>query len=455
MKTVDVGQLLDEGQWSGYQKLLILGTALTIILDGIDNQLLGNAVPSMMRDWSLPRGAFTTVLALGPLGMMFGGALGGMLGDRIGRRTALLSSVLAFAALTLAISTVNGVMLLGILRFLAGLGLGGAMPNAAALASEYVPRRQRPFAVTLTIVCIPLGGTLAALLSAQILPVSGWRTLFIVGGIIPIALAILLFKVLPESPRFLASRRERWPELIAMLRKLGHNVPNDAAFVEAGAGQKVKAKASMRDLFVPDFRRDTIGLFGSFFFCLLVNYVGILLIPAMLTGSGFTQAVASNALAAWNFGGVGGAIIGALIIQRLGSRITMLSLSAISIVSAFVMAAMQLDPQNTLPMIVMFVLLGGGLNAVQTTMYALAANVYPTEIRGTGIGTAVAVGRIGNVLASYVGNFALDRGGPPAYFSTFGIGMIVVFASLAIIRRHIDRTTGAPVPANVGAPAGH
>jgi MFS transporter, AAHS family, 4-hydroxybenzoate transporter len=455
MKTVDVGQLLDEGQWSGYQKLLILGTALTIILDGIDNQLLGNAVPAMMKDWSLPRGAFTTVLALGPLGMMFGGALGGILGDRIGRRTALLSSVLAFAALTLAISTVNGVFLLGVLRFLAGLGLGGAMPNAAALASEYVPRRQRPFAVTLTIVCIPLGGTLAALLSAQILPISGWRTLFVVGGLIPIGLAVLLFKVLPESPRYLASRRERWSELIALLRKIGHNVPNDAAFVEAGTGQKAKSKASMRDLFVPDFRRDTVGLFGSFFFCLLVNYVGILLIPAMLTGAGFALPVASNALAAWNFGGVGGAIVGALIIQRFGSRITMLSLSAISIVSAFAMAAMPLDPQSTLGLVVMFVLLGGTLNAVQTTMYALAANVYPTEIRGTGIGTAVAVGRIGNVLASYVGNFALDEGGPPAYFSTFGIGMIIVFVSLAIIRRHIERTTGERVTASVSAPAGH
>src|SRR6266699_2623738 len=209
MKTVDVGSVIDEGQWSGYQKLLILGTALTIILDGIDNQLLGNAVPALMKDWSLPRGAFTMVLALSPLGMMIGGAIGGMLGDRVGRRTALLGSVVSFAAVTLAIATVNGVMMLGILRFLAGLGLGGAMPNAAALASEYVPRRQRPFAVTLTIVCIPLGGTLA----------------------------VLLFKVLPESPRFLASRRERWPELIAMLRKLGHNVPNDAAFFEAGAGQ--------------------------------------------------------------------------------------------------------------------------------------------------------------------------------------------------------------------------
>jgi AAHS family 4-hydroxybenzoate transporter-like MFS transporter len=89
----------------------------------------------------------------------------------------------------------------------------------------------------------------------------------------------------------------------------------------------------------------------------------------------------------------------------------------------------------------MFVILGGSLNAVQTTMYALAANVYPTEIRGTGIGTAVAMGRLGMVIASYVGNFALDAGGPPAYFSTFAVAMIIVFGSLAIVRRHIESST--------------
>src|SRR5436190_1425049 len=222
MQTVDLASVLDEGRWSRYQKLLVFGTALAIILDGMDNQLLGNVIPALMREWSLPRAPFTTVLALGPLGMIVGGTVGGMLGDRIGRRTALLSSVLAFALPTLAIATVNGVTMLGLFRFLAGLGLGGAMPNAAALASEYVPRRQRPFAVTLTIVCIPLGGTLAALLSAQVLPAYGWRALFVVGGIIPIVLALVLFKLLPESPRYLANHRERWSELIGILRKIGH-----------------------------------------------------------------------------------------------------------------------------------------------------------------------------------------------------------------------------------------
>jgi len=454
MKTIDVGYVIDEGRWTTYQKLLILGTALTIILDGVDNQLLGNAVPSLMKEWSLTRGAFSMALAASPFGMMFGGVIGGLLGDRIGRRTALLFSMLSFAVLTLAISTVNGIMLLSVLRFFAGLGLGGAMPNAAALASEYVPRRQRPFAVTLTIVCIPLGGTLAAFLSARVLPAYGWRTLFMLGGIIPIVLAVLLFRILPESPRYLASRRERWGELIAVLRKIGHDIPSDATFVEAGGTQVQKSKASIRDLFVPDFRRDTLGLFGSFFFCLLVNYVGILLLVATLTGAGFTQPAASNALGWWNIGGVAGAIVGALIIQRFGSRLTMLGLSAVAIASAFIVAAMPIDPQS-MSLLLMLILLGGTLNAVQTTMYALAANVYPTEIRGTGIGTAVAVGRIGNVLASYTGNFALDVGGPPAYFSSFGIGMVIVFMSLAVIRRHIGSTVGGMEPVKVGIPASH
>jgi AAHS family 4-hydroxybenzoate transporter-like MFS transporter len=287
-----------------------------------------------------------------------------------------------------------------------------------------------------------------------VLPTYGWRALFVLGGIIPVILAVILFKVLPESPRYLASRRERWPELIAMLRKLGHDVPTDAVFVETGARVTVNEKASIRDLFTPSFRLDTIGLFGAFFFCLLANYIGILLIPVTLTGAGFPQAFASNALAAWNFGGVGGAILGALIIQRLGSRITMLSLSAVAVASAVAMAAMPLDPLATLRLIVMFVILGGALNAVQTTMYALAANVYPTEIRGTGIGTAVAVGRVGNVLASYVGNFALDAGGTAGYFSTFAITMVIVFGSLALVRRHIEPTTDTTL-AGVGAPAGH
>jgi AAHS family 4-hydroxybenzoate transporter-like MFS transporter len=453
MRTVDVGAAIDEGRWTGYQKLLIFGTALTIILDGVDNQLLPNAVPTLIQEWGRPRADFINALSIGPFGMMIGGLIGGILGDRLGRRTALLGSVVAFAVLTLAIAFVNSIEMLAVLRFLAGVGLGGAMPNAATLASEYVPRRQRPFAVTLTIVCIPLGGAIAGELAAQVIPAYGWRMLFILGGVIPIVLALVLWKVLPESPRYLAKRRERWPELTATMRRIGHDIPHDVEYTEAAASGTPAKSASIGSLFSPAFLRDTLALCASFFFCLMVNYVVILLLPAMLTAQevGFTQPAASRALAMSNYGGVAGAILGALVIQRMGSRFTMLGMSALAIVSALVLAGTPLDPTDTVFLMVMLLLTGGLLNAVQTTMYALAAHVYPTEIRGTGVGFAVAVGRIGNVLAGYVGAYALDQGGPPGYFTSMAILMGIVFLSLAAVGRHVPRTTGEPARATAGA----
>jgi AAHS family 4-hydroxybenzoate transporter-like MFS transporter len=407
--TLDAAPVRDDGRWTKRQALLIAGTALTIVVDGLDIQLLGNAIPALMTEWSLPRGAFSTALAMSPLGMMIGGALGGWLGDRIGRRTALLTSVLTFGALTAITALADSVAALGVLRFVAGLGLGGALPNAAALASEYVTPRLRPAAVTLTIVCVPLGGMLAAFLSARVIPAYGWRTLFVAGGLVPLLLGAILFRVLPESPGYLAARLQRSP-------------------------------ARLASLFAPALGRDTLGLFGAFFFCLLANYVGFLLLVPTLTGVGFSQPAASGLLGWWNIGGVGGALLGALLIQQFGSRVTMLGLSAVAVVSAGVLAATPVDPQHASLLLPMCIVLGGALNAVQTTMYALAVNVYPTEIRATGIGTAVAVGRIGNVLAAYIGNFALDRGGVPAYFSTFAVAMILVLASLAMVRRHIGRS---------------
>jgi AAHS family 4-hydroxybenzoate transporter-like MFS transporter len=437
MKTVDVGAVLDEGKWSAYQKLLVFATALTIILDGLDNQLLPPSIPLLTREW--PQGHFSWVLTSGMVGMMFGGFLGGAAGDRLGRRVALLGSVTVFGLLTVLASFSTSVEMLFVLRFLAGLGLGGAMPNAAALSSEYVPRVQRPFAVTLTIVCIPLGGSLAGFTGALILPAFGWRALFLTGGMVPLVLAAALFKILPESPRYLARRRERWPELRALLARLGHHVPEDAEFFDGR--EKAVAKASVREILVPDFRRDTLALCGSFFFCLLSVYMGTNWVPRMLNKTGFDVGVASWGLTAFNFGGVVGAVLGALVIMRLGSRVSMLSMAAGAVLGAVVLSVMSIGPQASLLVFIMLAWTGGLINAVQTTMYALAAHVYPTSIRGTGVGTAVAFGRIGGVISPSLGGWALDSGGPARYFGIIAATMTVALASLAAVRRHVPGTS--------------
>ena len=471
MKTVDVGSVLDDGQWGGYQKLLVFATALIIVLDGLDNQVFGGVIPVLMKEWHLPRTAFTPVLTYGMVGMMIGGAIGGIIGDKLGRRIALLGSLLWFGVLTLLLPISTTPLVLIVLRFLAGLGLGGAMPNAAALSSEYVPTRHRPFAVTLTIMCIPFGGSLAGFVAGEVLPRWGWHTLFIICGTIPLVLLAILLKVLPESPRFMARQKARWGELAALMRRLGHDVPQDAVF--ADTREKAVKQASLKELFVPEYLRDTIALCGSFFFCLLSVYMGTTWLPSMLTNANFGVGTASYGLTAFNFGGVVGAILGAALIVRLGSRLSMLGMSAAAIAGTAVLATMQVGPENTFLVFAMLAWTGGLINAVQTTMYALAAHVYPTSIRSTGVGTAVAFGRIGGVVSPSLGSWALaggaagyagllspdlgawaKAGGASPYFAVIGCTMTLAFISLAVVRNHVPgRSSGVTVGARAVATA--
>lgn len=442
MKTVDVGHVLDEGAWSGYQKLLIFFAALTIIFDGADNQLLSVAIPRLTEEWGLARKDFSPVAAAGLVGMMLGGAIGGVLGDRIGRRKPLIASVFIFATMTLLISQVHDLWMMGFLRFLAGLGLGGAMPNGTALASEYVPRRHRAFAVTLTLVCIPVGGTIAGLVGGEVLPDLGWRWLFAIGGMMPLVLGCLLIFTLPESPRFLARRRERWGELRQLLARTGNAVPADTEFVdrvETSPAASGPRKSSVQEVLAPAFRWDTIALSASFFFCLMAAYSGVLWLPSMLSGANFDVVVSSHGLTAFNVGGVIGALIAAPLVSRFGSRPTMLVMCAGAVAGATVIV---LTPLREQPLPVIFALLawsGGLINATQTIMYALASHVYPAAVRATGVGTAVSVGRIGAIVSATAGQLSSLT----QLFQALAVLMSVVFVALAAVRHHIPRRAAA------------
>jgi len=441
-QTVDVGKLLDGGHWRSRQKFFVFLTALTIVFDGIDNQLLGIAIPAIMRDWTVARGAFAPVIASGMIGMMLGGALAGVIGDRMGRRIALIGSVVIFGVLTAAVSLVDNLFALAALRFLAGLGLGGAMPNAAALVSEYVPRQHRPLAITLTIVCVPLGGTLAASVGGYLIPIFGWRTLFALGGALSLAVGAVLMRYLPESPRYLARHPHRWTELERILRQIGHAVPAGSRFVDLG--EKAVARASVSALFTPDFRRDTLVLWGAMFACMLAVYTAFNWVPTMLNGAGLGLRVAGNGLAAFNLGGVVGAICGGLVIARIGSKPTMLTIAAAAVCGAVALALTPITATaSALPIVALLGFTGAAINAIQTTLYALTAHVYPTAVRATGVGTAVAFGRAGGVLSSYAGEWAIGAGGSAAFFALMATSMAVVFVCLALVSRHVPRPTAA------------
>lgn len=445
-RTVDIGRAIDEGRLGGYQKRLVALTALAIIFDGFDNQLLGLALPAVMDEWGLARGAFAPVVSLGYFGMMIGSAAAGLAGDRMGRRTALIGSMLLFSGGTVGLAAAGSLTGLAALRFLAGVGLGGAMPNAASLAAEYVPLRQRPLAVTLAIVCVPLGGTLAGLFAVPALPAVGWRGMFAIGGLVPLGVALTLWRTLPESPRYLVRHRERWSELAGLLRRMGHPIADGASFSIPGtadaagdAGQS-RSGSPIRSLLAASFRRDTVALWTAFLSCLLAVYLGFAWLPSLLTSAGLGSAVASTSLTVFNLGGVVGAIAGGALITRFGSRGTMVTMALGAMAGSIVLSVMTIDANaSVVAILTMLAITGGLINAVQTTMFALAAHVYPTMMRATGVGTAASIGRTGAILSGYAGPWALELSGSTSFFSLMAAALLVTTASLAVIRRHVPR----------------
>jgi AAHS family 4-hydroxybenzoate transporter-like MFS transporter len=434
---MDIGQLLDFGEWSALQKAIVFLSALAIVFDGMDIQMMGFAIPAMAKDWGIAKSAFTSILALGLFGVALGTAVGGLLGDRFGRRTALIANVALFGAATRAIAFTHSLTPLLILRLIAGAGIGGALPNATTLTAEFTPLSKRPFAVTLAIVCIPVGGLLAGLIAARVLSAGSWRTLFWIGGLSPILLAAVLTFLLPESPKYMARRSNDREKLIELLRRIGRPVPGNAQFLEP-VQFKGDGKGIGIALFGPGQLRNTLPLWMAFFLCLISVYLIFNWLPSLLTGHGLDIKVASEGLAAYNFGGIFGAISFAWWIGKSGSRVPLLISSAAGVATALVLRVMPIDALGGhMPLLAALAAHGLFVNATQTTMYALAAHIYTTRVRATGVAAALAVGRTGAILSAYLGSHIL-RLGSDVYFNALAIGMTGCFVALLVLKTHID-----------------
>jgi AAHS family 4-hydroxybenzoate transporter-like MFS transporter len=430
--------LIDAGSWTVYQKFLTALAALAVIFDGFDIQILAFAIPSLIQDWHVKRADFGPVLALGLAGMVIGGPVAGYIGDRFGRRPALIGTVALFGLATVATAFVNGLAGLTVLRFLTGLGAGGAMPNAGTLAAEFAPMRRRSAAVKFTIVCIPLGGMLGGLIAAQVLPAMGWRALYAIGGAAPLAFAAVLWALLPESPRFLVRHAARWGDLTRLLNRMGYMTEAGARFEDA-AEKKGAERISVATLFHPELARDTVGLWTAFFFCLGSVYLVFGWLPTMLSAQGLGLAAASSGLAIYNFGGVLGVLSLTAVLTIAGSRRPMLLFSLASAASAVALTCVPVGPDTTVLMAAIG--LNGFLtNAVQTSMYALAAHVYPTAVRSSGVAYAAATGRVGALITSLYGA-AIIQAGAPVFWWALAICMVMTFGGLAWVRNHF-----APVP---------
>jgi AAHS family 4-hydroxybenzoate transporter-like MFS transporter len=446
--TIDVGESIDEGPWTTFQKLGVLLAALSIVLDGFDGQLIGYAIPVIIQEWGVSREDFAPIVASGLIGMGFGSALAGYICDRFGRRPAIIGSVLLFGVATSCIGFSENLATIALLRFIAGLGIGGALPSCTTLSAELTPMHRRTLAITGTIVCVPLGGMLAGFYAGYVLPELGWRVLFWLGGALPAAISIVLMAYLPESPRFLVRRRERWDELRGLLRRMSRPTDDGAVFVDV-AEQRLERKAGFRALFQPDRVRDTLALWIAFFLSLLSVYTAFSWLPTMLASEGQNIAIAAGGLTAYNLGGVLGALLCAVAITRFGSRGPIAIACAGGALSAFVL-------QNTAIGDTTLLILGLGLhglfvNGAQSTMFVLCAHVYPTNVRATGTASAMAFGRLGAILSAFAGAAIISAGGAEAYFAMLGVAMSGVLIALMAVKNHIPAlgSTRAtrPVPA--------
>ncbi|MBN9544421.1 MAG: MFS transporter [Alphaproteobacteria bacterium] len=434
---VDVGSLIDQGPWPVWAKIYVFMAALAVLLDGYDNQVLGFALPAMIAEWHAARSLFSPVLAIGLVGVGVGAGLGGLVGDRIGRKAALIGSAVLFALATGAVAWVHDISPLLILRLLAGIGIGGVFPNAAALAAEFSPQRNRPMAVALTIVCVPLGGMIGGLIAAMVLPALGWRALFVLGGTAPLALAAVLLWTLPESPRFMARRPERFADLIKLLSRFGHPLPPHTRFIDRTEVSD-SGKPALLAIFSPFYLRDTLILWGAFFFNLFAVYSVFNWAPALMTSMGLDLANASRTVAAYNFGAVIGAIACAWLIGKFGSRISMVLMTLLAAGCAAVLSVLSQGHPNVQDLTIWMALHGLFTNGAQTTLYSLSAHIYKADVRTTGAGTALAIGRIGAIVGSYGGAALVDAGGS-RYFAALTVALIGTATCLAFIRRHIPR----------------
>lgn len=404
---IDVDRLLDEGRWNSFHTMTVGLCGVVTILDGFDTQAIAYVAPVLAKDWNLGASAFGPVFSVGLIGMMVG-ALGlGPVADRMGRKLAIVVSVGLMGVFSLATVTAESIEMLILLRFLTGIGLGGAMPNVIALSAEYTPSRWRSTAVGVMFCGFPFGAVLGGLLAAQIIPVYGWQSVFLIGGIAPLLLVLSLALFLPESVRFLVARRGSEEAVARLIKRVVPDVPlpRGAHFLTAPRFGETSRSAARAELFGAGRLGATLLLWTAFFMNLLMYYFLINWLPLTLQQAGIALSQAILFTALLNAGGVVGTIILARVIDLVGS---FKILWVVLLVAALAIATIgYVGNQGGAALALAIFVAGFCVNGTQNNMNALAAGLYSTPARATGVGFALGIGRIGSIVGPVVGGILL------------------------------------------------
>lgn len=428
----DVTAAIDRLPVSRFQVIAIVLCALVALLDGFDTQMIAFVAPVIAREWSVDVAAFGPIFGAGLLGLTVGTLVLGPVADRIGRRAVIIWSTITFGVFALATVLATDLTSLFVLRFLTGLGLGGAMPNIIALTSEYTPQRSRATLVTLMYIGFPFGAVLGGAVSAQLIAAYGWHAVFYLGGVLPLVLAPVLYAWLPESIKFQILRGKDPQAVAAIVRRI------DPARLE---GQRIVVAEEQHDglpirhLFTEGRAAGTLLLWVVFFCNLLMLYFLINWLPAVLRQAGLPVERAIIATVLLNAGGIVGGLALGWCVDRRGPY----ALLTAAFVLAAVCVALIGAVGSSIPLIMTVVFVAGFfVIGSQFCMNALAAAFYPTGIRATGVGWALGIGRIGSIVGPVVGGWVIALGwdasqlflaaAAPALLSSLAVLLIGVLA---------------------------
>ncbi|HYL31707.1 MAG TPA: MFS transporter [Stellaceae bacterium] len=402
-ETVNVTKLIDGRRIGGYQYLVAALCALTVFLDGYDTQSIAFVAPSIAQELHLTRPELGPLFVASLVGLLIGQLFFGPLADKVGRRAVIIVCTIVFGAFTIGAATTTSFGGLLAYRFIAGLGLGGAMPNGIALTAEYSPTRRRATVVMIMFTGFSLGAAFGGAVAASLIPGYGWRSVWYVGGILPLLLVPVQYFALPESIRFLIVTEADNARVAALLRRLA------ADFIPPRGATYDVDEAHAHGIPVAHLFRNKRA-FGTFMLWIMffTNLLSIFFlqnwIPTMAHDSGLTIRTAVIVGTMFQVGGVLGSILIGWPIDKYGPYgiITLLFAGAVVFVALIGWTAGAAPALMALTFGAGFCIIGG-----QNSANALAAIFYPTAMRATGVGWALGIGRIGGILGPLIASALL------------------------------------------------
>ncbi|WP_088283878.1 MFS transporter [Ideonella sp. A 288] len=436
MRHIDVHKIADEARFNRFHGLVLFWCALIIIFDGYDLAVAGIALPSIMKQMGVDATQAGFMVSSALFGMMFGAIFMGTIADRIGRRWAIAICIALFSIFTAAAGMTNDPVTFSVTRFLAGLGIGGVMPNVVAQMTEYSPRKVRSTMVTLMFSGYAVGGMLAAVLGKGLIESHGWQSVFLAAAA-PVVLIPFILRSLPESMPFLL-KQGRHDELKAIVARLDPAFKPTSEDRFALPAVDKAADAPVSQLFQDGRGFSTAMFWIAFFMCLFMVYALSSWLTKLMAGAGYSLGSALTFVLTLNFGAMIGAIGGGWLADRFNIKWVLFSMYVLAAVSITLLGV----PMPTEALFFVVGLAGASTIGTQIVTYAYAGQFYPMAIRSTGIGFASGVGRSGAILAPIVIG-ALVAIALPLQQNFIAIAIPAVIAAVAVAMIQHGRSASA------------